>query len=369
MVRELVNKEEVVQMLAEDNRGLRKYIDDLKSEIINLGGEVPTQFCPNLPENDKVPGEDANSNPTPTSNTSEHVAHGKSEEHGEGGGVASSAKPRPTLSTSQQHLQTKNEKCYFCRHLSYHRGKIGAYTPQKFAPTAETHFEKQTADWPPHESIEYPASKDHTSSSCGRSRSWSSSWLPLQRGVINGGDATPRAKYRQTRAATTATPSASSEARLPGGDLTTPMSVSGSFRREMEDLLEGFSQGGRDVQPITPLHEAKKKAASMFSQQGISFLDSIVSGLTMVGDCFANVRAKCLEGMPSTPFTSCQAHPSPLAKHTLHLSPSTPFASCQAHPSPLGTPGLISTDYTHQPTHPHIYTQPPHNRMYTHVYT
>jgi len=343
MVRELVNKEEVVQMLAEENRGLRKYIDDLKSEIINLGGEVPTQFCPNLPESDEIPGEDANSNPTPTSNTSENVAHGKSEEHGEGGGVAPSAKPRPTLSTSQQHLQTENEKCYFCRHLSYHRGNAGAYTPQKFAPsTAETHFEMQTADWPPHESLEYPAPKDHTLSSCGRSRSWPSavqSWLPLQRGVINVRDATPRAEYRQTRAAATATPSASAAAGLPGGDLTTPRSVSGSFRREMEDLLEGFPQGGRDVQPITPLHEAKKKAASMFSQQSISFLDSIVSGLTMVGDCFANVRAMCLEGMPSTPFTSRQAHP-----------------------SPLGTPGLISTDYTHKPTHPHTYTQP-------HVYT
>ena len=170
----------------------------------------------------------ADSNPTPTYNTSEHVAHCKSEEHGEGGGVAPSAQARPTLSTSQQHLQTENEKCYFCRHLSDHRGKAEAYTPPKYAPiTAETHFEMQTADWPPHESLEYPAPKDHTLSSCGRSRSWPSavqSWLPLQRGVINVRDATSRAKYRQTREAATATPSASAAAGLPGGNLTTPRS-------------------------------------------------------------------------------------------------------------------------------------------------
>ena len=147
------------------------------------------------------------------------------------------------------------EKCIFCRHLAHQKGKV----LQGKVPKQD-----ETVTVPPSE----PGGKRGHLKRCS---SWPSAlqpWLSLKGEgelVVTSSHSRQKRGFRE----------------LPG---------QGSYRKEMEDLLEGFPPNMRDFTPTPQRHQARQEEAR--SQAGAmsarrpaprlpNLLDSIVHGLTM----------------------------------------------------------------------------------------
>jgi hypothetical protein len=142
------------------------------------------------------------------------------------------------------------EKCIFCRHLAEQQSRLS----QGKAPKANM------VPVP-------PTPQGGRSGQLKRCRSWPSAlqpWLPLKGDIEFG-----------------ATKCGPTSPHLPN-QISSPLP--GSFRREMEDLLEGFPPSMRDVTPTPQARGGTRGGAG--SALGIgpphpTILDAIVSGLTL----------------------------------------------------------------------------------------